>query len=161
MSEGSGTRLIGGTPFLRVGAGQPLVFQPGLTTHHHPPQGMDLRFQRGPCARLARDREVWWLNRRTRNPGAMSLDPSGTPRNTGHTNACAKRSVTPRAAASAAPPADRILAVRCAVDAHNNVLAGHADHHQPLIPHRTTPSPQPVPSSHRAKGTSVPVIPGP
>ncbi len=49
MSEGNGTRLIGGTPFLRVGAGQPLVFQPGLTTHHHPPQGMDLRFQRGQC----------------------------------------------------------------------------------------------------------------
>lgn len=56
--------LAGGMPCLRVGAGRPLVFLPGLTAHHRPPAGADRRFQRGQCALLARGREVWWLNRR-------------------------------------------------------------------------------------------------
>ncbi|MFI7680937.1 alpha/beta fold hydrolase [Actinophytocola sp. NPDC049390] len=64
--------LAGGMSCLRVGAGRPLVFLPGLTAHHRPPRGMDRRFQRGQCALLAHGREVWWLNRR---PGLSAGTP--------------------------------------------------------------------------------------
>lgn len=69
MGEG----MVAGMPCLRVGAGRPLVFLPGLTAHHRPPRGMDRRFQLGQCAPLAHGREVWWLNRRRGLPAGTTM----------------------------------------------------------------------------------------
>ena len=57
-------RLGNGLAYLRVGAGRPLAYLPGLTTHHRPPQGMDRRFQVGQLKPFSRNREVWWVQRR-------------------------------------------------------------------------------------------------
>lgn len=63
MSENAGT-VAGGMPYLRLGAGPPLVLLPGISAHHRVPVGMDRRFQLAQVRPLARHREVWWLNRR-------------------------------------------------------------------------------------------------
>jgi len=53
-----------GMAYLRLGAGPPLVFLPGLSAHHRPPHGMDRRFQVQQIRPLGRHREVWWIQRR-------------------------------------------------------------------------------------------------
>ena len=57
-------RLGDGLAYFRVGAGRPLIYLPGLTTHHRPPHGMDLRFQASQLTPFARHREVWWVQRK-------------------------------------------------------------------------------------------------
>ncbi len=54
-----------GMAFLRLGAGAPLVFLPGLSAHHHPPHGMDRWFQVRQIWPLGCHYEVWWIQRRT------------------------------------------------------------------------------------------------
>lgn len=53
-----------GMAFLRLGAGPPLVFLPGLAADHHPPQGLARWFQVQQIRPYARRREVWWIQRR-------------------------------------------------------------------------------------------------
>lgn len=53
-----------GMAFLRGGAGEQLVFFPGLSGNPDPPTGVDLLLQRYHLAPFARGREVVWLNRR-------------------------------------------------------------------------------------------------
>jgi pimeloyl-ACP methyl ester carboxylesterase len=50
--------------YLRVGAGPPLLFLPGLTSHHLAPEGMDRHAALGSVRALGEAREVWWVNRR-------------------------------------------------------------------------------------------------
>lgn len=73
MSDGRCATGADGMASLRIGTGRPLVYLPGLTAHHHPPHGLDLRFQRGQCALLAHGREVWWINRRAGLPPGTSM----------------------------------------------------------------------------------------
>lgn len=49
--------------YFRVGSGQPLVYLPGLTTHHRQPQGMDRWFQVSQVKPFSRQRQVWWVQR--------------------------------------------------------------------------------------------------
>lgn len=78
MSEGNDAVLASGMACLRIGAGRPLVMLPGLTAHHDLPRGMDRGFQRAQCSPLARNREVWWLNRRAGlPPGTTMADLAG------------------------------------------------------------------------------------
>lgn len=56
-------RLGARLAYFRVGAGRPLVYLPGLTTHHRQPQGMDRWFQVGQLKPFSRHREVWWVQR--------------------------------------------------------------------------------------------------
>jgi pimeloyl-ACP methyl ester carboxylesterase len=51
-----------GMPFVRVGAGEDLLFIPGLTPHHRVPVGTDLRFQVSQLRPLAAIRTVWWVS---------------------------------------------------------------------------------------------------
>ncbi|TCC20575.1 alpha/beta fold hydrolase [Kribbella sindirgiensis] len=75
MRHGHDVEVADAMACLRIGDGPPLVFLPGLTAHHRPPHGLDLRFQRGQCALLAHGREVWWLNRRCGlSPGTSMAD---------------------------------------------------------------------------------------
>jgi pimeloyl-ACP methyl ester carboxylesterase len=53
-----------GLAYIRVGTGSPLVYLPGLTTHHRLPQGMDRSFQVRQLRPLARHYDVWWVQRR-------------------------------------------------------------------------------------------------
>jgi pimeloyl-ACP methyl ester carboxylesterase len=57
-------RLGDGLAFFRIGAGRPLIYLPGLTTHHRSPRGMDRVFQVGQLRPFSRHREVWWVQRR-------------------------------------------------------------------------------------------------
>lgn len=54
-----------GMAYLRVGAGEPLLFLPGITPRHELPVGLDRRFQLAQLTRLSHARQVWWVNRRT------------------------------------------------------------------------------------------------
>ncbi len=68
-------RLGDGLAYLRVGAGRPLVYLPGLTAHHRQPQGLDRWFQVGQLRPFSRHREVWWVQRREGlAPGATMAD---------------------------------------------------------------------------------------
>lgn len=53
-----------GMAYLCLGAGQPLVFLPGLSAHHRPPHGMDRWFQLQQVQPFGCHREVWWIQRR-------------------------------------------------------------------------------------------------
>jgi pimeloyl-ACP methyl ester carboxylesterase len=53
-----------GLAYLCLGAGPPLVYLPGLSSHHRLPQGMDRWFQVQQIRPFARHREVWWVQRR-------------------------------------------------------------------------------------------------
>lgn len=57
-------RLGDGLAYFRLGDGRPLIYLPGLTPHHRPPQGTDRRFQAGQLRPLGRHRQVWWVQRR-------------------------------------------------------------------------------------------------
>jgi pimeloyl-ACP methyl ester carboxylesterase len=71
-------RLGDGLAYFRVGAGRPLVYLPGLTTHHRPPQGMDRWFQVRQLRPFSRHRDVWWVQRREGlAPGATMADIAG------------------------------------------------------------------------------------
>jgi len=61
-----------GLAYIRLGSGPPLVVAAGLTPDHRPLHGMGLRFQVMQLRPLARERTVWWLNRR------QGLDPQAT-----------------------------------------------------------------------------------
>lgn len=64
-----------GLAYFRVGAGRPLIYLPGLTTHNRPPRGMDRWFQVGQVRTFARHREVWWVQRREGlGPGTTMAD---------------------------------------------------------------------------------------
>lgn len=68
-------RLGDGLAYFRVGAGRPLVYLPGLATHHRPPQAMDRWFQVGQIRSFSRHREVWWVQRREGlAPGTTMVD---------------------------------------------------------------------------------------
>lgn len=56
-------KMGAGLSYFRVGAGRPLVYLPGLTTHHRQPQGMDRWFQVGQVKPFSQQREVWWVQR--------------------------------------------------------------------------------------------------
>lgn len=60
-------------PYLRVGSGPVLVFLPGITAHHELPVGIDRQFQLAQLRPLARQREVWWLNRRRGLAAGVSM----------------------------------------------------------------------------------------
>ena len=60
---GQGT-LGDGLPYLRAGTGDPLVYLPGITPHHHVPQGMERRAQMALLKPFLGGRQVWWINRR-------------------------------------------------------------------------------------------------
>lgn len=62
-----------GMPYLRRGDGPPLLFLPGLTTHHRIPQGMDRAAAAGALRGLARRRQVWWVNRRAGLPPTATM----------------------------------------------------------------------------------------
>jgi pimeloyl-ACP methyl ester carboxylesterase len=53
-----------GMACLRLGTGPPLVFLPGLSSHHRPPQGMDRWLQVQQIRPFAGSRQVWWIQRR-------------------------------------------------------------------------------------------------
>lgn len=62
-----------GMSYLRVGTGPPLLFLPGLTAHHHLPEGPPRRAALGSVRRLARAHEVWWVNRRAGLQGPVTM----------------------------------------------------------------------------------------
>jgi pimeloyl-ACP methyl ester carboxylesterase len=53
-----------GMASLSLGSGPPLLLLPGLTPDHEQPTGTDRWFQLRWMRRLARGRQVWWVNRR-------------------------------------------------------------------------------------------------
>lgn len=57
--------LDNGLPYLRAGTGDPLVYLPGITPHHRVPRGMERRAQVAMVKPFLRERQVWWINRRT------------------------------------------------------------------------------------------------
>lgn len=64
-----------GMPYVRRGAGPPLLFLPGLTTHHEIPRGMDRAAAAGALRGLANHRRVWWVNRRAGlSPGVTMVE---------------------------------------------------------------------------------------
>lgn len=62
----------GRMPYIRTGAGEPLLVLPGSAPNHNPPEGLDRRIQAQMILPFAKSRQVWWVNRR---PG---LDPHVT-----------------------------------------------------------------------------------
>jgi pimeloyl-ACP methyl ester carboxylesterase len=62
-----------GLPYIRMGAGRPLLLMPGITADHRVPEGLDLTFQTRQFRPLARSREVWWVNRRAGLPPGVSM----------------------------------------------------------------------------------------
>lgn len=52
-----------GMAYLRLGSGAPLVFLPGLTPNHLPPEGKSRKGQLESMARYSRNHEVWSVNR--------------------------------------------------------------------------------------------------
>lgn len=62
-----------GMSYLRRGDGPPLLFLPGLTTHHGAPQGMDRAAATGALRGLADRRQVWWVNRRAGLPPGVTM----------------------------------------------------------------------------------------
>lgn len=62
-----------GMPYLRRGQGPPLLFLPGLTTHHGTPHGVDRAAATGVLRGLAQQREVWWVNRRAGLPPTVGM----------------------------------------------------------------------------------------
>jgi pimeloyl-ACP methyl ester carboxylesterase len=62
-----------GLPYIRMGAGRPLLFLPGITGHHRLPEGMELTFQTRPLRPFAAAREVWWVNRRAGLPAGVTM----------------------------------------------------------------------------------------
>ncbi|EID56069.1 alpha/beta fold hydrolase [Saccharomonospora xinjiangensis] len=64
-STTSRTGSTGTLPYLVSGSGEPLLYLPGLTTTHRLPTGTDRVFQLSQIAPYTREREVWWVNRRT------------------------------------------------------------------------------------------------
>jgi pimeloyl-ACP methyl ester carboxylesterase len=61
-----------GMAFIRLGDGPPLVFLPGLSAHHRPPQGLDRWVQVKEIQPFSRRHETWWLQR------PVGLDPDTT-----------------------------------------------------------------------------------
>ncbi|WP_166790475.1 alpha/beta fold hydrolase [Cryobacterium tagatosivorans] len=71
-------RLPGGLPFLSLGSGEPLVFLPGIGPHNEAPVGMERRAQAAMVEPYAKDRRVWWVNRRPGlSPDATMADLAG------------------------------------------------------------------------------------
>lgn len=62
-----------GLPYIRMGAGRPLLFMPGITGHHRLPRGTELTFQTRPLRPFAEAREVWWVNRRAGLPRGVTM----------------------------------------------------------------------------------------
>jgi len=62
----------GRMPYIRTGSGEPLLYLPGISPNHNPPEGLDRRLQAQTILPFAQHRQVWWVNRR---PG---LDPHVT-----------------------------------------------------------------------------------
>lgn len=62
-----------GLAFLRVGAGRPMVYLPGLTAHHRSPRGIDRWFQVSQLRPFSRHREVWWVQRREGLPAGSTM----------------------------------------------------------------------------------------
>jgi len=58
--------------FLRLGHGPPLVFLPGLSAHHRPPQGLDRWVRVNEIKPFTRHHETWWLQR------PVGLEPGTT-----------------------------------------------------------------------------------
>jgi pimeloyl-ACP methyl ester carboxylesterase len=58
--------------YLRLGDGPPLVFLPGLSAHHHPPEGLDRWVRVKEIKPFSRHHETWWLQR------PAGLDPDTT-----------------------------------------------------------------------------------
>src|SRR5690606_456314 len=69
---GQGT-LGDGLPYLRAGTGDPLVYLPGITPHHHVPQGMERRAQMALLKPFLGGRQVWgrtgWVRGGSRSDG--------------------------------------------------------------------------------------------
>ncbi|MGV8965814.1 MAG: alpha/beta fold hydrolase [Cellulomonas sp.] len=53
-----------GMAYLKLGSGEPLVVAAGLSPNHQPPSGLGLLSQLRQLRPLARERTVWWVNRR-------------------------------------------------------------------------------------------------
>ena len=64
---------VRGLACFRIGSGPPLVYLPGLSAHHRRPDGIDLRIQERLVRPLARDREVWWLQRPVGLPAGTTM----------------------------------------------------------------------------------------
>ena len=64
---------VRGLACFRTGSGPPLVYLPGLSAHHRRPDGLDLRIQERLVRPLARDREVWWLQRPADLPAGTTM----------------------------------------------------------------------------------------
>ena len=62
-----------GMASLSLGAGPPLLLMPGLTPDHRPPTGMARRAQLALMRPLARERQVWWVNRRQGLPQGTTI----------------------------------------------------------------------------------------
>lgn len=62
-----------GMPYLCVGTGPPLLFMPGLSTHHRLPRGFDRRTQLAQLAPWTTMRRVWWVNRRPGLPPGTTM----------------------------------------------------------------------------------------
>jgi pimeloyl-ACP methyl ester carboxylesterase len=64
MATAAAVGTIGkGMAYLRLGDGPPLVFPPGLSAHHRPPQGLDRWVQVKEIKPFGRHHETWWLQR--------------------------------------------------------------------------------------------------
>jgi len=61
-----------GLAYLRLGEGPPLVFLPGLSAHHRPPQGLSRWAHVKEIKPFSRHHETWWLQR------PVGLDPDTT-----------------------------------------------------------------------------------
>ncbi|CDZ92445.1 alpha/beta hydrolase [Rhodococcus ruber] len=62
-----------GMPYLCAGTGPPLLFMPGLSTHHRLPRGFDRRTQLAQIAPWTTMRRVWWVNRRPGLPPGTTM----------------------------------------------------------------------------------------
>jgi pimeloyl-ACP methyl ester carboxylesterase len=56
--------LGGGMAYLKLGSGEPVLVAAGLSPDHHLPRGLGLWAQVRQLRPLARQRTVWWVNRR-------------------------------------------------------------------------------------------------
>ena len=65
--------LGAGMAYLRLGTGPPLVFLPGLSSHHRPPRGIDRWFQLQQIKPFIRGHEVWWIQRRAGLPPDVTM----------------------------------------------------------------------------------------